>query len=262
MIPSFPLVAGRVSVQLPLQRTWGPAQSLLMTPGGDWHLRTLPTGESVEWQLKYSGLTAAEAQTLRDFHQIMRGCYHRFRFCDPLRNLLAWSEDPTQAPWARSGALSITLLPGAEAGVQQTAQILNLSGAEGLVSQAVGCSPNFAYSMSVKARSNAQSTVALMMGGQRRDFTLSEQWRTYQFTAVPGGTMDSVIFAIAIPMGGSLELGGVMAETGACAPEYRRSEGMQGLFSKARFKDDLLVVSCEAGGIFSAETAVVAKVRE
>ncbi len=262
MTPSFPLVAGSVSVQLPVQRTWTPAQALLMTPGGDWHLRTLPTGESVEWQLKFSGLAEAEAGALKQFHQDVRGSYRCFRFCDPLRNLLAWSEDPTQAPWARSGALSITLLPGAEAGFLQTAQIVNLSGTEGLVSQAVGCSPNFAYSMSVKARSNSQSTAGLMIGEQRRDFTLSTQWQTCQFTAVPGGSLDRVIFAIALPMGGSVELGGVMAEFGACSPEYRRSEGMQGLFAKARFKDDLLVVSAEPGGVFSLETAVAAKVGE
>ncbi len=262
MTPNFPLVAGTVSAQLPVQRTWTPAQALLMTQGGVWHLRTLPTGESVEWRLKFSGLTAAEAETLKQFHQDMRGSYHCFRFCDPLRNLLAWSEDPTQAPWTRSGALSITLLPGMEAEVQQTAQILNLSGAEGVVSQAVGCSPNFAYSMSAKARSRSRSTVGLMIGGQRRDFALCDQWQTCQFTAEPGGSLDQAIFAITIPNGGSVELGGVMAEFGACSPEYRRSEGRQGVFAKARFKDDLLVVGCQASGIFSAEATVVAKVGE
>jgi hypothetical protein len=260
--PSFPLVAGAVSVQLPVQRTWGPAQALLMTPGGDWHLRTLPTGESVEWQIKFTGLTAAEAQTLKQFHQDVRGSYHCFRFCDPLRNLLAWSEDPTQGPWTRSGALSITLAPGSGAEAFQTAQILNLSGTEALVSQAVGCSPNFTYSMSVRAQSNSQSTIGLLIGGQRKNVTLSEQWQTYQFTAEPGGSMDQVSFAIAMPMGGAVGLGGVHAEFGACSPEYRKSEGMQGLFANARFKDDPLVVSCEKGGIFSTEATVVAKVGE
>jgi hypothetical protein len=251
-----------VSVQLPVQRTWKPAQALLMTPGGDWHPRTLPTGEHVEWPLKFTGLTAAEAQTLKQFHHDMRGSYRSFRFCDPMRNLLAWSEDPTQAPWTTTGALSIALLPGSGAGALQTAQILNPSGAEGLVSQAVGCSPNFAYSMSVRARSDSQSTIGLSISGQRTNITLSEQWQTYEFTATPGGSVDNVVFAIAIPMGGAVGLGGVHAEIGACSPEYRRSEGMQGLFAKARFKDDLLVVSCEEGGVFSAETTIVAKVGE
>jgi hypothetical protein len=260
--PSFPLVSGTVSVQLPIQRTWTSAQAVLKTPGGDWHLRTLTTGERVEWRLKFAGLTAAEALTLQQFHRDMRGSYHSFRFCDPLRNLLAWSEDPTQAPWAKTNALAVTLGPIPKAGVCQTAQILNLSGTEGLVQQAVGCSPNFAYSMSVTAKSSSQGTIGLLIGGQRRTITVSGQWQEYEFTAVPGGATDQVVFAVAIPMGGSVELGGVHAEFGACSPEYRKSDVRQGLFTKARFKDDLLVVSSEESGIISTEAIVVARLGE
>lgn len=262
MMPSFPLVAGTVNAQLPIQRTWKPAQSVLVTPGGDWHLRTLPTGEHAEWQLKFSGLTTAEAQILQQFHRDMRGSYHSFRFCDPLRNLLAWSEDPTQAPWTKSGALSITVGQSTNTGTRQTAQVLNLSGSEVLLQQAVGCSPNFAYSMSVMARSDSQSTVGLLIGTQRRNVSLDAQWQEYQFTAVPGGAQDQVTFGIAIPMGGVVQLGGVHAEFGACVPEYRKSEGRQGLFTNARFKDDLLVVCSEASGIISVETAVMAGLGE
>ena len=258
MTPSFPLVAGTVSAQLPIQRTWKPAQAVLLTPGGDWHLRTLPTGEHVEWHMKFTGLTTSEAQTLQQFHRDMRGSYHSFRFCDPLSNLLAWSEDPTQAPWAKTGALAITIVPNLNAGTCQTAQVLNPSATEVLLQQAVGCSPNFAYSMSVMARSNSQSTMGIVIGVQRRTVTLGGQWQEYQFTAVPGGAADQVVFAIAIPMGGEVELGGVHAELGACAPEYRKSEGRQGYFPKARFKDDLLVVCSEESGNISVDTTIVA----
>ena len=262
MTPSFPLVAGTVSAQLPTQRTWRPAQAVLMTPGGDWHLRTLPTCEHLEWQLKFTGLTNAEAQTLRQFHREMRGSYHSFRFCDPLSNLLAWSEDPTQAPWTKTGALSITLVPSPNSGASQMAQVLNPSGTEVLLQQAVGCSPCFAYSMCLTARSNSQSTMGLLIGAQRRTVTLSAQWQEYQFTAVPGGVADQVRFAIAIPMGGEVELCGVHAEFGACSPEYRRSEGRQGLFANARFKEDLLVLRSEASGNISVEVTVLAGLGE
>ena len=59
-----------------------------------------------------------------------------------------------------------------------------------------------------------------------------------------------------------MDLSGVQGEFGACTPEYRRSEGRQGLFTKARFKDDLLVVNSEENGIFSAEATVTAKLGE
>ncbi len=262
MIPIFPLVAGGVSLQLPIQRTWKPGQAVLTTPGGDLHLRTLPTGEHCEWRLKFTGLTAVEARTLQQFHRDMRGSYHSFRFCDPLKNLLAWSEDPTQSPWTRTSALSISLAAALTAGGRQAAQILNLSGDEGLLQQAVGSSPNFAYSMSVTAKSTSRSTLSLLIGDQRRSVELTELWGEYEFTAVPCGSVDQVIFAIAIPMGGSVDLSGVQADFGSCSAEYRRSSGTQGLMTKARFLDDLLVVSCAEYGNTTIETTVTARLGE
>jgi hypothetical protein len=262
MSPSFPLVATTVSVQLPVQRTWKPAQELLMTPGGTWYLRALPIGEFYEWDLKFAGLIWAEAQTLRDFHHDMRGAYHSFRFCDPLRNLLAWSEDLTQAVWAVSGGLDVTLFANPVAGVAQGVRIVNSGAAEGLASQTVGCAPTFPYSVAATARSNGVGTMGLLIGGQRSDVALTAQWQEFQFSAIPGGSVDQVTFAIAIPQGVEVELAGVQADFGADSPEYRRSEGRQGLFAQARFKDDALVVSCAEAGVFSIQSKVIASVEE
>jgi hypothetical protein len=262
MSASFPLVATAVSVQLPVQRVWKPAQELLMTPGGTWYLRTLPSGEFYEWHLKFAGLTWNEAQTLRDFHRDMMGAYHCFRFCDPLRNLLAWSEDPTQATWTVSNGLAVTLCANPIAGVAQGARIVNSGAAEGLVSQTVGCDPTFPYSVAVTARSEAGSAMGLLIGSQRSDVALNAQWQVFQFSAIPGGNVDQVTFAIAIPPSGEVELAGVQADFGSDTPEYRRSEGRQGLFTKTRFKDDALAVSCAEAGVFSAEATVIASAEE
>jgi len=260
--PSFPLVATTVSVQLPVQRIWKPAQELEMTPGGTWYLRTLPTGEFYEWNLKFSGLLWAEAQTLRDFHADMCGAYHCFRFCDPLRNLLAWSEDLTQAVWTLSEGLAVTLFTIPIPGVAQGVRIVNSGAAEGQASQTVGCAPTFPYSLATTARSSVGSTMGLLIGEQRMDVATSGQWQTFQFSAIPGGSIDHVTFAIAIPAGGEVELAGVEADFGADSPEYRQSEGRQGLFTQARFKDDALVVSGGEGGVFSAEITVIASAEE
>ena len=262
MSPSFPLVATTVSVQLPVQRTWKPAQGLLTTPGGAWYLRTLPSGEFYEWELKFAGLTWAEAQSLRDFHHDMRGAYHSFRFCDPLRNLLAWSEDLTQAAWTVSGGLAVTLFANPMAGVAQGVRIVNSGAAEGLAIQTVGCAPTFPYSVAATARSNGGSTMGLLIGSQRSDVALSGRWLAFQFSAIPGGSVDQVTFAIAIPPGGEVELAGVQADFGADTPEYRRSEGRQGVFTQARFKDDALVMDCAEAGVFSAEATLIASAEE
>ena len=107
--PSFPLVATTVSVQLPVQSMWKPAQELLMTPG-----RRLVPANVTERRILRMGSEVRRADMGRSanaarFSSDMRGAYHSFRFCDPLRNLLAWSEDLTQTAWTLSGGLAVTL---------------------------------------------------------------------------------------------------------------------------------------------------------
>jgi hypothetical protein len=104
--------------------------------------------------------------------------------------------------------------------------------------------------------------MGLLIGGKRSDVAVTAQWQEFQFSAIPGGSVDQVTFAIAIPAGGEVELAGVQADFGADSPEYRRSEGRQGLFTQARFKDDALVVSGADVGVFSAEATVIASAEE
>jgi len=262
MIPSFPLVATTCSVQLPVQRSWRPAQALVTTPGGIWYLRTLPSGESCEWKLQFAGLTWAEAQTLRDFHREMAGAHHCFRFCDPMRNLLAWSEDLTQSVWSASSGLAVALNENPLPGVAQGLRVVNTSTGEAVASQVIGCSPNFAYSFAVNARSSTNSTLGLLIGGARSDVQLTTQWQLYRTSAAPGGGVDQVTFAIAIPFGGEAELTCIEADFGDVMPEYKRSEGRTGLFTKARFKDDALALSSSEKDVFSAEVTVVANAQE
>jgi hypothetical protein len=257
--PSFPTIAAGEVVQLPLQRTWRPAQELVQTPGGHWWVRTLPTGECYEWQLKYTGLTQSEAQSLREFHTAMGGAWHSFRFCDPLRNLLAWSEDQTQAIWSKTAGLTVSLFPNPGA---QGATLANTASTEGQLAQVVGCDPTLNYSVAVTARSASGAGLGVLIGGARRDVALTAQWQTVQFSATPGGAQDQVGFALAVPAGASVDIAGVMAECGATAAEYRYSDARQGLFTEARFQDDALVVSGTEPGVYAATLRIVASAEE
>jgi hypothetical protein len=258
MTPTFPLVASTVNAQLPVVRTWKPAQLSLLTPGGNWHVRTLPTGEFYEWQLRFTGLTQDEAMRLRAFHQQMEGSFHCFRFADPNANLLAWSEDLTQAPWSCSAGLSLALSPSPVKGIAQAVTITNSATSEALVSQTVGCDPTIPYSVAMTVRSALGSPLGLLIGAQRGNFLLTPSWQRVQFSAVPGGTADQVVFAVAIPAGGQIEIAGVQADAGADSPEYRLSQARQGIYSQARFKDDALILTCAQGGVYSANVAIIA----
>jgi hypothetical protein len=222
-------------------------------------VRTLPTGERYEWRLSYSGLSASEMQTLREFHTQMSGAWRSFRFCDPLRNLLAWSEDQTQAAWTKDAGLVVTLFsnPGA-----QGARLANTWGAEAVISQTVACDPRLPYSMAVTARGASAPSIGLIMGGQRQKAVLAGHWNQYVFSATPGGAMDEVVFAVAVPAGATAEIAGVMVECGTARPEYRRSDARGGLFSRARFLDDALVVSGVEPGVYATTVTIVASAEE
>ena len=256
MIPSFPLIADCAGIQLPLKRSWDQGATALLTPGADWHLRKLPTGESTGWHLRFGALTAAEAARLTEFHAQVRGAYRCFRFCDPLRNLLAWSEEIARPPWSVPNGVSVTALMNPIEGVLTGAVVVNQSSEECVLSQTVDCSAALPYSFSVSAQGTPGREFALLIENQRRSFGTSQQWRKSVFASAPGGESESVQFGIAIPSGVQLELSGLHAEAGVCQPVYRRSDGLQGVVSNARFSSDELVLIGTEDGTYSAELRI------
>jgi hypothetical protein len=229
-----------------------------LTPGGNWHLRVLPTGEFYEWRLQFKRLTWSEAQNLITFYQAMQGGYHCFRFCDPLRNLLAWSEDITQTQWTNASGLNIVLLPNPIAGVAQGAHITNTGNNEGSIQQIVACTPNAQYSTALIARSAQGGTIGLLIGDQRKDATLEPSWQSVQFTATPGGAADAVSFGLVIPAGGAIDVSGIQVDYGSVQPEYKKSDGQCGVFQNARFEQESLVLSAEQPNVFSIAVTVIA----
>src|SRR5579884_2363106 len=57
----------------------------------------------VAWDLTFDGLNEAERGALQSFFESARGALNSFTMIDPADNLLAFSEDFTQACWAHSG---------------------------------------------------------------------------------------------------------------------------------------------------------------
>ena len=65
-------------------------------------------GGSLEWQLRYESLSDAELATLQQFFVAMEGSLNTFTFLDPGANLLAWSEEFTNAAWKADPLLGLT----------------------------------------------------------------------------------------------------------------------------------------------------------
>src|SRR5437870_4219017 len=65
-----------------------------------------PAGEVTEWLLEYSELSDDELTILQQFFASAEGALNGFTFLDPTANLLAWSEQLTNAVWQRGPLLS------------------------------------------------------------------------------------------------------------------------------------------------------------
>src|SRR5206468_7423189 len=51
------------------------------------------------WELRYTGLSTAEWETLQELFRASAGRFGTFTFIDPTDNLLMWSDDPTANVW-------------------------------------------------------------------------------------------------------------------------------------------------------------------
>src|SRR5579871_5110583 len=65
-------------------------------------------GAYVEWNLEYAGLTDAELGSLEQFFAAAEGSLNAFTFLDPTDNLLAWSNELTNAAFVKGTLLTLT----------------------------------------------------------------------------------------------------------------------------------------------------------
>src|SRR3984957_20145902 len=98
-----------------------------------------PNAAITEWQLRYEGLSDIELSNLQTFFALSEGSLNGFTFLDPAGNLLAWSEDLTNAVWSPGPLLTTTggvgdpfggtnafQLTNSGAGAQNVSQTLNV----------------------------------------------------------------------------------------------------------------------------------------
>ena len=84
-----------------------------------------PGAATVEWQLKYAALSDMELAGLLQFFTAAEGTLNGFTFVDPTTNLLAWSEDLSNAVWDAAPFLSSVGANADPAGGKNTWQVTN-----------------------------------------------------------------------------------------------------------------------------------------
>lgn len=218
-------------------------------------MMTSATPARVDWQLSYSGLSAAEWNALQTLFRAVQGRFQPFTFVDPTDNLLSWSEDLTAAAWIADPLLQIS--PGAADPFGRTSATLLMNGAQApqQLTQGLAGPSWFEYCFCVYLRADGPCTVDLIRAsaGQeaRNTVAVSENWSRFSTSGALEGQDDSVRFGVELGPGTSVYAFGPQAEAQPCAGAYKPKLDRSGIYTKSRFDQDALVQTSETLGQYS-----------
>jgi hypothetical protein len=197
-----------------------------------------PNGSLTEWQLRYEGLSDAELSSLQQFFAATEGSLNGFTFLDPAGNLLAWSEDLTNAVWEAGPFLASVGGITDPFGGSRAFHLTNSGEGAQSVSQTLNVPAGYIYSLSVYVEAAQPTTVILLLGSNRAQATAGPNWTRISSTGSGDPTAASILFGIELPPG-VIGVFGPQVEVQAAPSAYQKST-TGGVYEEARFGDDTL----------------------
>ncbi len=247
---TFPQLTSGALVQYPLGRR--SVKRTVMTTAGDGTVIKLAddAAASVEWTLRYDGLSSAEWQALEGCFESSEGQLTTFLFIDPLGNTLAWSTDLTNNVWQAGPGLSVTAGLADPFGGTQAYRFVNQAQAAQAVTQSVSAPGSYLYTLSVYASSPSPETITLLQQSgsavNRVVCSVGPEWTRFTATAQLGSSSQLVIFGVELQPGATVVLAAPQAEpqprAGAYAPTYEQSA----VYPNTRFMEDGLETTLAA----------------
>ncbi|HUB79159.1 MAG TPA: hypothetical protein VMB03_10200 [Bryobacteraceae bacterium] len=235
----YPQLASGALAQFPLQRR-RQARTIVNTAADGTVIKLADAGAgTVEWQLKYAGLSDAELAALLAFFTAAEGSLNSFTFVDPAANLLAWSDDLSNAVW--NAAPLLVLAGGSQdpTGGTNAWQVTNPGAAPQALTQTLTAPGGYLYCLSVYARADSAGTLTLLIGNNRYDQTLGTDWQRIACTGTGDPTASSMTFGVDVGTGANVAIYGMQVEPQDCPSIYKPST-TGGCYENARFRDDTL----------------------
>jgi hypothetical protein len=195
-----------------------------------------PNGAVTEWQLQYEGLSDTELSNLQQFFAATEGSLNGFTFLDPAGNLLAWSEDLTNAVWEAGSFLAIAGGVTDPLGGINAFNLTNSGEGVQSVTQTLNVPAGYIYSLSVYVQAAQPTTVTLLLGSNSAQRTGGPSWTRISVTGSGDPTAASILFGVELPPG-VIGVFGPQVEVQAEPSAYQKST-TGGVYQDARFGDD------------------------
>ena len=236
---SYPQLATGAIAHYPLSKSRTARTVTNLIPDGS-SVKYFDAGAgTTEWILNYQALTDSERDALEQFFRDAEGSLNTFTFLDPAGNLLSHTEDLTDPIWEKDPLLGVSV-GGSGPSESQGTILTNSSGAIQSISQRLSAPNSYHYCASLYAKSGqGQSSLILQIGEKHQDFVIFPDWSRLVISGDGGTEEDAVTFTISLPSG-SVEVCGVQLEAQPGASGYKPTRGRGGVYSDARFKDDVL----------------------
>jgi hypothetical protein len=257
----FPQLSTGASALYPLTKT-SRQRTVVNTLGdGSIDLYADPDAANLGWELRATGLTAAEWNAIEALFAAASGMWQPFTFLDPVGNLLAESEDFSASAWTNSALMDLTAGANDPLGTTRATAVTNAGEATGAIAQTLAVPGNFQYCLSVWARTTSGTSVTLSIsttgGSATKTFALGTQWVRVVLAANLAQTTDSVTFGAQIAAGGSIDLFGMQAEAQWGPSDYKLTGTTGGVYAGARFGADKITVTAQGTDVYDAVLQIV-----
>jgi hypothetical protein len=206
--------------------------------------------QRAQWQLRYSGLTDDERSSIENLFEAAAGQLNTFVFLDPMANLLAWSEDWSQAVWTPDPLLQVvTGIPDAFGG-KGAVQLTNTAQVSQEIIQNTSGPSSYLYTYSLYLRSDVPATVHLLVSSTAQTSLTAVSTGPSWTRAISSGSLgveeDGVGFGVQLPAGVQVDAFGAQVEAQAGTGLYKKTIDRGGIYQKTRFSSDLLLVTATA----------------
>lgn len=216
-----------------------------------------PAAAATEWHLSFEEMSDGELAALEVLFQAVEGRLTPFTFLDPVGNLLAWSQQQTQAVWQANPLLALTSGVTDPMGGTDAYQAANPTAATLTLQQSINAPASLDYCLSLYARSDQGTRVWLVRGSAMDAREAGPQWTRLTSAGRLEDMADSISFGIALDPGTSVQIFGIQVEAQATASSYKRTAETGGVYPNARFRDDTLTIITVGPGRHSCELDIV-----
>jgi hypothetical protein len=256
-MPVFPQLSTGALAQFPLQKRVSQRVVANLMPDGSMVKFLDPGGSSLEWDLQFGGLSAAEASALENFFHECEGDLRSFVFVDPTSNLVAWSEDLSEDAWDVGPMLILEDGRSDPLGGTRGYSVRNEGGASQALRQTVNAPAELQYCVSCWLRSVTTDRIILLAGAEQRERAIGPNWR--RISAVTSVPADStfVRFGLELRAGQAVELFGFQAEAQAGASGYKTTGAASGIYPEARFGQPSIRITAEGPNCYACRIRIV-----